>query len=265
MIDITDKQSCCGCSSCVQKCPRQCISLHEDTEGFLYPVVDKGDCIDCGLCEKVCPLLHWGEALVPMEVLAVKNKNQEERIHSSSGGVFIACLLYTSVLCIHYLIGFPWFEQRGWIIPELVVKNGIPANIWAYIIAFLTLSYLIFIIGWRKNFPCSKHEDIIRYYKGLINGNICLLMEYLDDYHKDKIQQRNRIVNGVAKDEDNKMPFESKSSKPKKKTQNLNGEVLQKVIFLPEFIEKSSSINPVFFLECVYQLKTLSLIHIFGE
>ena len=42
MIDITDKQSCCGCSSCVQKCPRQCISLHEDTEGFLYPVVDKG-------------------------------------------------------------------------------------------------------------------------------------------------------------------------------------------------------------------------------
>lgn len=43
MIDITDKQSCCGCSSCVQKCPRQCISLHEDTEGFLYPVVDKGD------------------------------------------------------------------------------------------------------------------------------------------------------------------------------------------------------------------------------
>ena len=159
-------------------------------------------------------------------------------------------------MCIHYLIGFPWFEQRGWIIPELVVKNGIPANIWAYIIAFLTLSYLIFIIGWRKNFPCSKHEDIIRYYKGLINGNICLLMEYLDDYHKDKIQQRNRIVNGVAKDEDNKMPFESKSSKPKKKTQNLNGEVLQKVIFLPEFIEKSSSINPVFFLECVYQLKT---------
>ena len=42
-------------------------------------------------------------------------------------------------------------------------------------------------------------------------------MEYLDDYHKDKIQQRNRIVNGVAKDEDNKMPFESKSSKPKEK------------------------------------------------
>ena len=32
------------------------------------------------------------------------------------------------------------------------------------------------------------------------------------------------------------MPFESKSSKPNKKTQNLNGEVLQKVIFLPEFI-----------------------------
>lgn len=42
-------------------------------------------------------------------------------------------------------------------------------------------------------------------------------MEYLDDYHKDKIQQRNRIVNGVAKDEDNKMPFESKVVSRRKK------------------------------------------------
>lgn len=41
MIEIIDKHSCCGCSSCVQKCPKKCISMYEDDEGFLYPVVDK--------------------------------------------------------------------------------------------------------------------------------------------------------------------------------------------------------------------------------
>lgn len=55
MIEIIDKHSCCGCSSCVQKCPKKCISMYEDDEGFLYPVVDKEKCIDCGLCEIVCP------------------------------------------------------------------------------------------------------------------------------------------------------------------------------------------------------------------
>lgn len=88
MIDIIDKKKCCGCASCVQRCPKQCISLKEDAEGFLYPIVDKSVCIDCGLCEKVCPLLNVSEALMPIKVLAVKNRNEEERMYSSSGGVF---------------------------------------------------------------------------------------------------------------------------------------------------------------------------------
>lgn len=166
-------------------------------------------------------------------------------------------LLFLSVLCMHYLMAFSWFEQKGWFIPVFVQRNGISASILAYIIALLTLSYFIYIIGWRKNFPCSKHEDVIKYYKGLINGNISLLIEYLEDYHKDKIQKSIHTVNKIDRDEDNKMPFEAKSNKlQKKKSQSLNGAVLQNVIFLPEFIESSSSINPLFFLECVYQLKT---------
>ena len=48
MIEIKDKRDCCGCSACVQKCPKQCISLKDDNEGFLYPEVDKVTCIDCG-------------------------------------------------------------------------------------------------------------------------------------------------------------------------------------------------------------------------
>jgi len=88
MIEIKDKKDCCGCSTCVQKCPKQCISLREDNEGFLYPVVDKEICIDCGLCEKVCPVLHQGEPHKPLKVYAAKNQDEEIRRQSSSGGIF---------------------------------------------------------------------------------------------------------------------------------------------------------------------------------
>lgn len=89
MIHITDKKNCCGCSACVQRCPKQCIRLEEDTEGFLYPQVDEETCIKCGLCEKVCPILNQADKQSVLEVLAVKNPNDEERMNSSSGGVFL--------------------------------------------------------------------------------------------------------------------------------------------------------------------------------
>lgn len=90
MIKIQNKQDCCGCMACVQRCPKHCISMKEDKEGFLYPVVDENICIDCGLCEKVCPWLNHSKPISPIEVLAVKNCNEAERMASSSGGVFIA-------------------------------------------------------------------------------------------------------------------------------------------------------------------------------
>lgn len=90
MIKITDKTNCCGCNACVQCCPKQCITMHQDEEGFDYPTVNKNDCIDCGLCEKVCPVLNCGESKRPIKVYAAKNTNEETRLKSSSGGVFTA-------------------------------------------------------------------------------------------------------------------------------------------------------------------------------
>lgn len=90
MIVIKNKQHCCGCVACVQRCPKHCISLQEDAEGFLYPKVDLSLCIDCGLCEKVCPELHLASARKPLATYAGKHKNDEIREGSSSGGVFSA-------------------------------------------------------------------------------------------------------------------------------------------------------------------------------
>ena len=90
MIKITDKTNCCGCNACVQCCPKQCITMIPDEEGFDYPTVNKNDCIDCGLCEKVCPILNSGESKRPLKVYAAKNTKEEIRLKSSSGGVFTA-------------------------------------------------------------------------------------------------------------------------------------------------------------------------------
>lgn len=96
MISVTDKHQCCGCGACVQRCPKQCITLQADSEGFLYPCVDADACIDCGLCEKVCPFIHPYEERKPKEVLAAINKDEEVRLQSSSGGIFT--LLAESVI-----------------------------------------------------------------------------------------------------------------------------------------------------------------------
>lgn len=88
MIKIQNKQDCCGCMACVQRCPKHCISMKEDEEGFLYPVVDESICIDCGLCEKVCPIKNENESREPIKVLAAQNTDDEIRKSSSSGGIF---------------------------------------------------------------------------------------------------------------------------------------------------------------------------------
>ena len=88
MITITDKHNCCGCSACASICPKHCITMQADNEGFLYPIVKKADCIDCGLCEKVCHELHPFEERKPQKVYAAINKDEEIRLKSSSGGIF---------------------------------------------------------------------------------------------------------------------------------------------------------------------------------
>lgn len=88
MIDIQDKNKCCGCHACATVCSKHCITMQADEEGFLYPVVDKNACTDCGLCEKVCPVINQNEPRKPLKVYAAKNKNEEIRRQSSSGGIF---------------------------------------------------------------------------------------------------------------------------------------------------------------------------------
>lgn len=88
MINITDKRGCCGCGACAQRCPRHCITMQSDKEGFVYPVVDTKQCSDCGLCDKVCPVMNQQPEQAPVATYAAINSDQAVREESSSGGIF---------------------------------------------------------------------------------------------------------------------------------------------------------------------------------
>lgn len=92
MITITQKNQCTGCTACYSTCPRRCIAMKTDKEGFVYPVVDTELCIDCHLCEKVCPVIHADKDDKPHNQYGylVQNKNDEIRKESTSGGAFTA-------------------------------------------------------------------------------------------------------------------------------------------------------------------------------
>ena len=78
MINLKDKKDCCGCSACYNICPKKAISMQEDIEGFLYPIIDNNKCVKCNLCIKVCPILNNKKETKLSEVYGCKNKNVEE-------------------------------------------------------------------------------------------------------------------------------------------------------------------------------------------
>lgn len=89
MIQISDKTKCCGCTACENACPKNCISMQYDDEGFLYPVVNVVQCVDCGLCEKVCPkIVQSGIREDTSDCYAIQNLSKSKRMTSTAGGAF---------------------------------------------------------------------------------------------------------------------------------------------------------------------------------
>ena len=87
-----NRADCTGCSACKNICPKNCITMERDDEGFLYPKINHDACINCGRCESVCPSLNF-KATMPTalpDVFAAVYPNEKVRRHSSSGGAFTA-------------------------------------------------------------------------------------------------------------------------------------------------------------------------------
>lgn len=90
MIGLPDKDMCTGCTACVNVCPKHCLEMRTDKNGFPFPeIVVKTNCIACGACEKVCPILLTRDYKeVKTTAYAALTINEVHRMDSSSGGIF---------------------------------------------------------------------------------------------------------------------------------------------------------------------------------
>lgn len=89
MPNLCEDKLCTGCGACASACPKRCITMQPDEEGFLRPFVDEAACVNCGLCQSACPILHTVERVqVQTVAYAAWNTDETVRAHSTSGGVF---------------------------------------------------------------------------------------------------------------------------------------------------------------------------------
>lgn len=78
-------ENCCGCGACANVCPVNAISMVQNDEGFLYPVIDESLCTNCGLCSKTCNFNSKRNSVIDSFAALA---DDEIRNVSSSGGVF---------------------------------------------------------------------------------------------------------------------------------------------------------------------------------
>lgn len=91
MLEFTKyKYDCTGCGACMAVCPKHCISMQKDEEGFLYPVASDS-CVHCGKCERACPVqknILDRNTIVNQEAWCALSKSKEVWSRSASGGGF---------------------------------------------------------------------------------------------------------------------------------------------------------------------------------
>mgnify|MGYP000943720074 CR=1 FL=1 len=85
---LVSNANCSGCHACYAICPKNCVSMINDDEGFWYPKVNEKYCINCGLCIAKCPILNEVKKGENLTAYAAQNKDLAVRLNSSSGGVF---------------------------------------------------------------------------------------------------------------------------------------------------------------------------------
>lgn len=86
-LNIIEKDKCTGCGACKQVCPFGAITMLEDVDGYVFPVLDEAKCTNCGLCKKTCHILNAKFNKAQKACYAVM-ANDKIRMSSSSGGIF---------------------------------------------------------------------------------------------------------------------------------------------------------------------------------
>ena len=87
MVTEKKKDFCTGCGGCTAICPKHCLSIVLDENGFYQVSCDESVCIHCDLCDKVCPKFAQTPKAEAQCVLSVVSNNEDTLQTTSSGGL----------------------------------------------------------------------------------------------------------------------------------------------------------------------------------
>lgn len=89
MNDIRDidRKDCTGCGACLNACLANVITMSQDREGFLYPILDEQRCVACGKCLRSCVAHAPKQIMHPLYISQAQAMNVERRMAASSGGI----------------------------------------------------------------------------------------------------------------------------------------------------------------------------------
>lgn len=124
MIDkeIKANRDCMGCHACRSICPRNCIHMGSDIEGFWYPQVNYSLCVKCNRCVEVCPIINKTYINNIPKAYACVNNNNEVRVNSSSGGIFT--LLSEQIIDEGGVVFGAGFEKDFEVVHSFVERKG---------------------------------------------------------------------------------------------------------------------------------------------
>ena len=97
------KINCCGCALCKEICPKNAIQMKSDQYGYVYPDIDNTKCIHCGLCSRKCSYKNIEKRKYQSISYAGTNTNEEQKLKSTSAGIFSALATRTIELggCVY--------------------------------------------------------------------------------------------------------------------------------------------------------------------
>lgn len=96
-IVLPDKYHCTGCQACVDSCRFDALHSIIGADGHIYVKINRDKCTQCGMCMRTCPLashFEYQDRKIPATPFAAWNKDDNQRLKSSSGGVFSAIASY---------------------------------------------------------------------------------------------------------------------------------------------------------------------------
>lgn len=105
---VCECDRCTGCKACMEKCPKNAITVHDDVKS-VNAVIDLEKCINCGLCYNICPQNKPVEGHRPIEWYQGWAIQKEISEVSSSGG--IASAISTSFLKGHGAVASCFFDS----------------------------------------------------------------------------------------------------------------------------------------------------------